>query len=680
MNKNITKQQYHFCFNRWTRASYAMFNSLHKVVKIGVLSLSCSFLSLCSPSLFGQVAHDTTGNKTIILEEMIVGESKTSVFIAPQQITSVITRSEIEHAGVETLQDLLLYVQGVDLRTRGSNGIQADVSLRGGTFDQTMVLLNGINLTDPQTGHFSLNIPVHVEAIERIEVLEGIGSMAYNTVAFAGCINIITRSPEENIFDLSIGSGMYGFIRAAANSHFRIKKFYLTAGGNINRSEGYDHNTDYIHGNLFFRMLYKDKKKGVFELQGGFQEKEYGANSFYSAKYKDQYEHLRVFFTSINYNLIINQWRINANAYFRKNYDQFKLFRYEVPSWYTNHNYHETELEGVNLQTAYNYKWGNTAIGIDFKRENILSNNLGTSLSRFIPVFLKSDTSFYDKGAHREHIGVQIQQNFHLNNFKMSLGARGNWNPDFGFNWNIGTNGILFLPHKVEINYFVQNVYRLPNFTDLFYSGAAQTGNPNLQPEQAIVAELSLTWKPKQWNLNLTTFYRYGFRIIDWVRLSLEENWFCENLTNVQATGIDVSARFIPKKGYLSLIGIQYNYLFVSKNSKGYLSLYATDYLRNQIKFNLHHKIYWKLYANWQFNFQERMGTYLDNTTNTEQDYKPYLLCNLKISLLLKQTQIFIEASNLFNTVYFDLGNISQPGIWIKGGISVNLLQGTSKN
>ncbi|MDR2410096.1 MAG: TonB-dependent receptor [Bacteroidales bacterium] len=674
MKRKITQQKHNFCFRRWTRSSYAVFNSLHKVVKIGVLSSSCSFLSLYSPLLFGQIATDTSSDKTIILEEVIIGDSKTAVFIAPQQITSVITRSEIEHAAVETLQDLLLYVQGVDLRTRGNNGIQADISLRGGAFDQTMVLLNGINLTDPQTGHLSLNIPIHTEAIERIEVLEGIGSMAYNTVAFAGCINIITRTPEDNIFDLSVSAGMYGFIRAAANSHFKIKKFYFTIGGNINRSEGYTNNTDYMQGNVFFRMLYRDRKKGDFELQGGFQEKEYGANSFYSAKYKEQYEHLRVFFASANYNRIINHWRINANTYVRGNYDKYQLFRHERPSWYLNHNYHETMLGGINLQTAYNYKWGNTAAGVDFKEENILSNNLGDPLPYPVPVFLKNDTSSYDKGKNRKHIGFQLQQNFHLPNFKLSAGARGNWCKDYGFNWNFGTNGILFLPHQFELNYFIQNAYRLPTFTDLYYSSAVQTGNPNLQPEQAVMAELGFVWKYKQWHTSVTTFYRYGFRIIDWVRLSLEENWFCENMSDIQATGIDISARFTPEKGYLSQVGIQYNYLYVTKNSKGYLSLYATDYLRNQVKLNIHHKIYWKLHANWQFNFQERMGTYLDNETNTEQKYKPYLLCNLKISLLLKKTHVFIEATNLFNTPYFDLGNIPQSGIWIKGGISLNVL------
>ena len=304
--------------------------------------------------------------------------------------------------------------------------------------------------------------------------------MAYNTVAFAGCINIVTRTPEDNIFDLAISTGMYGYIRAAANSHFKIKKFYFTIGGNINRSEGYTDNTDYMQGNVFFRMLYQDRKKGAFELQGGFQEKEYGANSFYSAKYKEQYEHLRIFFVSANYNRIINHWRINANAYFRGNYDKFQLFRYEKPSWYLNHNYHETMLGGINLQTAYNYKWGNTAAGVDFKEENILSNNLGDLLPYPVPVFLKDDTSSYDKGKNRKHIGFQFQQNFHLRNFKLSAGARGNWCPDYGFNWNFGTNGILSFPHQFEINYFIQNVYRLPTFTDLYYSSAVQTGNPSM--------------------------------------------------------------------------------------------------------------------------------------------------------------------------------------------------------
>lgn len=675
MTKKITKPAHDFCFRHWSRTSYAIFNSLHKVVKMGVISSSCSFLSLCSYSLNAQVtSSDSLSEKEFLLDEVVIGESRASVFTAPQQITAVINRSEIEQAGVETLQDLLLYVQGVDLRTRGNNGIQADVSLRGGTFDQTIVLLNGINLTDPQTGHFSLHIPIITEAIERIEVLEGPGTMAYNTVAFTGCINIITRTPQENIFDLSLNTGMYGFICASGNAHIHRKKWYLTIGGDINRSEGFTLNTDYLQGNVFVRILYKDSKKGNFDIQGGYQNKQFGANSFYSAKYKEQYEHIRTWFASAKYTLIRNKWCLNSNLYFREHLDRFELFRYEAPEWYVGHNYHKTMLGGINLLGTYNYKWGNTAIGLDYRQENIWSNNIGEALDTPIRVSTKKDSAWYNKGYQRQHVGFQAQQNFSGKKSKTSLGVRGNWCKDYGFNWNLAANTIWYFRKNFELNYFIQNVYRLPTFTDLYYTSAAQTGNPDLQPEKAIVAAIAFSWNPQKWKVGLNVFYRYGFQIIDWVRLSLEENWFCENMTHVQATGIDISAAFLPKTKYLSQIRIQYNYLYVSKNSRGYLSLYATDYLRNQIKLNINHKIYWKVHANWQFNFQDRTGTYLDAESNTEQRYKPYLLCNLKISLLLNKVNVFVEATNLFNTKYFDLGNIPQPGIWIKGGISVNIL------
>ena len=675
--KNI-KKNYDFCFSRWSRTSYAVFSSLRKVIKMGVLSASCSFLGLYSPSLFSQTATHTDtllSEREIVLSEVVIGENRISVFVAPQQIIAVISRGEIEQAGVRTFQDLLLYVQGVDLRTRGNNGIQADVSLRGGTFDQTMVLLNGINLTDPQTGHFSLHLPIYPEVIERIEVWAGPGSMAYNTVAFSGCINIITRMPEENAVDLSLTAGMFGTMHGTVNSHLRVKKLYFTLGGNINRSEGFAENTDFLHGNLFFRMMYKDQKKGVFDLQGGFQAKDYGANSFYSARYREQYEQTRVFFASANYSVTVNQWKTGINTYFRGHYDQFRLFRHwhEAPEWYTGHNYHQTLFGGINLQTARTYKRGSTAVGIDFKQENILSSNLGNDLSSPIPVFAPKDSIFYMKGKERNHIGFQVQQNFVLKTFKTSLGLRGNWNKDYGINWNIGTNGVWFLPKRVEINYFVQSVYRLPTFTDLYYSGANQTGNSNLQPEQAIVGEMGIVWKPKSWEVGITGFYRYGFKIIDWVRQTLDENWFCENLTNVQAAGMDFSVKFMPKRGYLTQIGMQYNYLYVAKSVQGYHSLYATDYLRNQVKFHAHHKIYRNFSAHWQFNFQDRTGTYLDFASNTEMAYRPYLLCNLKINLHLHKTQVFIEATNLFNTPYFDLGNIPQPGIWVKGGVFVGI-------
>ena len=673
-NKHINKQKYDFCFRRWSRKSYGIFNSLGKVVKIGAVVFSFGTALLRPDTLSAQVNQaDSLSEKEVVLDEVLVSDSRAASFLAPQLVTAVFSKKEIEQAAVQTLQDLLLYVQSVDVRMRGSNGVQADISLRGGTFDQTIILLNGINITDPQTGHHSLINPIPIEIIERIEVLGGTSSLNYNTIGFTGCINIVTQTAENNAADLSLSAGMYGFVRASLNYFMCLKKWNLTLSGDLNKSDGFIENTDYLHGNAFFRLQYKDKKKGNFDLQGGFQQKNYGANSFYSAKYKDQYEQNRVFLTSGTYQIIVQKWKFWTNAYLRNHYDHFELFRKDAPAWYSGHNNHQTIVFGVNAQTAYRYKWGNTSFGVDFRQEYLLSNTLGEILAKPVAVSFVDDTAFYSKQKTRQHIGLQILQTYQQGIFKTSLGGKITFSNDYGINGSLGWNGILFLPKKWELNYFVQNTYRLPTFTDLYYNSPTQVSNPYLQPEQAVAAEIGLNWTPAKWKTALNLFYRYGFRIIDWVRVSSEEQWVCKNTTHVQAMGADVSVAYFPKSRYISQIGLQYSYLFVNKDTNAYHSLYATDYLRHQIKFSFHHRIGWKFYAAWQLNYHNRAGTYLEINTNAEQSYKPYLLCNLKISLKLETVTIFAEANNLFNSKYFDLGNIPQPGIWIKGGIGVKI-------
>jgi iron complex outermembrane receptor protein len=677
IRKNIRKK-YDFCFVRWTRTPYAVFNSLHKVVKIGVVTTSCGFLSLHYQPLFSQtpVVSDTASEREIELAEVVISDTRTAVFAAAQQITSVISRSDIEQSGVETLQDLLLYVQGVDLRTRGGNGVQADVSLRGGTFDQMLILVNGINLTDPQTGHHSLNIPVPVEAIERIEIIEGPGLLAHHATAFSGCINIITRLSDENGLELSVLGGMYGFFRAGANTNVRIGRWRLSAGGDVNRSRGFTDNTDYTHGNGFVRLRYESARKGTFDMQAGYQEKQFGANSFYSPAYKDQFEHIRTFFVSGNYTLVLRRWKVAAGGYTRKHFDRFALFRNEIsaPSFYTRPNYHQTTVSGVNVQASYAYSWGSTALGADYREAFLLSNNLGNPLEKTVRVPFEHSAAFYDKSALVRQVGWQLQQNYHRKNVKTSLSARAEWTNRFGINWSLAVNGIVFFRHRIEVDYFVQNTYRLPTFTDLYYSSPTQKGNPDLSAEQAITVQAGIAWKPDRWQVQVRGFYRYGFALIDWVRLPEDAVWFCRNILHVQAGGADVSASYRPKKGYLTHIGVQYNYMNVKKgNEDGYHWLYTAEYLRHQVKLHIDHRIAWKLYAGWQFNLQDRAGTYRDAGTNRETKYKPYLLCYLKISLRLTRIRFFIEANNLFDSPYMDLGNLPQAGIWIKGGVSARI-------
>lgn len=588
--------------------------------------------------------QDSSYSRSIDIKELVVVNKAPTMSTLPKQTMAVLSRSTIEKVGVETLQDLLLYIRGVDLRTRGGNGIQADVSIRGGTFDQTIVMLNGVNLTDPQTGHHSLNIPLPIAAIEYVEILQGIG--------FAGAINIVTKRPTKSGLEASMVSGMHGLGQGAILGEINLSSISLLIGGDINRSSGFTNNTDYLHGNTYLKVGYRNEKIGNFDFQGGFQAKNFGANSFYSVKYKEQYEETRVWFTSAHYNRTINEWHINLTGYVRQHFDLFKLFRYQTPEWYKGDNNHRTLVSGGDFGTSYQSEIGITKITTNVKTDKIDSNTLGNRCRNFA--------------------GLGIEQNIKANIFTTNFGVNGIWNNDYGIHWSGVWSGNVELPYHFEVKALAQKVYRLPTFTDLYYDGPTQKGNSDLKPEQAVVGEMSINWKPDKLRFGMTGYYRYGFQIIDWVREAKEDTWRSANMTDVQSVGGDFSAYYFADGKILQQVGLQYNFLHVIKKTSQ-LSLYATDYLKHQLKFNIHHLLYWKVFAVWQFNFQDRAGTYLNFVSNREVRYEPYLLCNLKIMVKLDKIDFFGEGNNLFNVKYYDLGNIDQPGIWIKGGIKVKI-------
>ena len=91
------------------------------------------------------------------------------------------------------MTDALRLLPGVWVRQRGPFGSQTDISVRGASFGQTLVLVDGVRINDPQTGHHSGDLPVALEDIARIELLAGAGSSLHGADAVGGVINIITR-------------------------------------------------------------------------------------------------------------------------------------------------------------------------------------------------------------------------------------------------------------------------------------------------------------------------------------------------------------------------------------------------------------------------------------------------------------------------------------------------------
>ena len=651
-------------------------------------NLLCLNLLHLSQIVFAQEnISDTTTNQKIKetkIDEIIIEATKT-LSLTTSPVIATIEQKDIQFAPVTNLQDLLEYLQSVDIRTRGIEGIQADVSIRGGNFDQTVVLLNGVNFTDPQTGHFSLNLPIDISIIERIEILQGVDSWIAGIPAFCGAINIITKNPTTNTIMPYFSYGMNDFYKAgfSLTSKSRASKILGIANFNYTKSSGYAENTDFYIANAFLLLNYKDAQIGNFELQSGYLEKEFGANSFYSITYREQFEMNQTFLSSLKYNNTFNGFgqnekiNLNSSIYYRLHKDRFELFRWNPATWYGGHNFHHTDVWGINFSSDYKWNWGITTLGADFRSEKIKSTNLGDTLENPIPV-PNEENAFYRRSKLRLHEDVYLKHYFSTNSWDLQLGTMASGNNEFGFRLISGGNFRFLIDAQSNISFIVQQGYRLPTFTDLYYVDPSQRGNPDLKPEESINTEIAYKWNNYKLFFQGNIFYRYGYRIIGWVRTPDETIWHSENLTNVATLGYDVSAEY-NLNFFINKIKLSYSYLDAKHHSpENYLSGATTDFLRHKLNLGIFHRIWSSrnatnnIVANWQFRLQSRAGFYIDEQRN-EIDYPTFLLCDLKVIWQAKHFNLFIEGTNLFDQNYVDFGNLPQPGIWLKAGINLNI-------
>ncbi|MCM1169072.1 MAG: TonB-dependent receptor [Bacteroides sp.] len=694
-------------FKRWSRCGYAIFVSRKTCVSIGVLSLACcSILNLKAQTLSAQENTGAGGSFATAEEERLSGAAESALLpdtmpvvqleqvsvhgekpcplLPMMQRLSALSGQDIRQAGVQNLQDLLRTLPGVDIRSRGSENVQADLQMRGGTFDQCAVLLDGIDLSDPQTGHHALNLPLPMAAIHRIEAYQGAGAWSYGVAPFSGAVNFIPTPLGSTYLDLSASGGMYGYYQAEGHAQYSRKGWSVAADAGHSASQGYTDNTDFRITQALLRAGYnKPGRFGTLRMSLGFVDKAFGAQSFYSARYREQFEKTKTFLAILQYSKAWGSWRMEARAYWRQNHDRYDLYRYaeNAPEWYTGSNFHRSDVMGAGATAAYAWKkGGTTSFGINYRYEHIFSNNLGETMpevasgespGRRVP-FEKN--AFYTKSGLRQVAGGFIQHNYQSENrkWKAAAGLLLNGSPDFGASLFGGASASYRWHEDWTWSLFVNHAYRLPTFTDLYYTSATQQGNRNLKPEQAVTAETDLRWRHGAFQARIGVFYRYGFRIIDWVRQSGQETYVASNLTHLQTVGAEAGFSYTPGIPHLRKVSVDYAYLFVGKQTGKNHSLYATDYLRHHLCLSIDHSIYSSLGASWEFIVNDRAGTYLDETSR-ETRYKPYLLCNLRLYWNRPRYEIFVTASNLFNQKYFDLGNIPQAGIWVKGGVKLKL-------
>ncbi|MBN2261939.1 MAG: TonB-dependent receptor [Prolixibacteraceae bacterium] len=663
-------------FRKWNNKGYSVFNSLKRVVKISTLSVA--YLLFANPESISASPVDTVGvARNVDLESIdVTGNEQPETYSGISRVVLTITKSEIEQAALSSINELLEYAGNIDIRQRGTNGVQADVSIRGGTFDQVLILLNGVNITDPQTGHHNLNLPVDFSLIERIEILKGPGAQKFGPGAFSGAINIITTKTDRQFVKAEVFAGEYGLNAQKINAALNLGLTSHLFSASRSASKGYIENTDYTILDFFYKGSV-DAKIGAFDLQTGISVREFGANSFYSAKYPNQFEAIQNYYASIAYVFQKKNISIEPKFYFRKNNDRFLLFR-NNPSLYENN--HSTNVYGANVQAniVHGAK-GVTSFGGNLRNESIYSNNLGTKAQtpRQSPI---NDSIWLDKTHSRRYYSIFAGHKRYYNNIMLNAGLNLTHNSDL-------PNKIFLFP-GIDVSYsFYENssIYasinrtmRMPTFTDLYYTSPMNQGNVNLMPESATGFELGYKYNPKNVSLGITGFYIKGENMIDWVRETLNDKWQTINHTNINTLGTEFLFRvnveqLLPKQQIIKNVSFAFTYIDQQKLSSELISNYALNYLKHRADLNIVHKVIKNVEANWHFAYQHRNGQYEQYSNGNAVNlvnYQPFFSGDLKITWSYSGWNIYLQATNLFDVDYYDFGNIAQPGRWIKAGIT----------
>jgi len=648
-----------------------------KQVRLFFLLWFFGFLSLPGN---GQVVHRDTA--AISLEEVTITASRIPENAREfSRITRIISSREIESSPARDLAGLLEYIPDIDVRQRGPAGVQSDISLRGGTFDQFAILINGINFNDPQTGHFQLDIPVPLSMIQRIEVLPGSDVKSLGSNAYTGAINIVTGVPAAKSVHAGLSGGQYGYLHAGIDARNRSLKWWQQSGIEFRKSSGYRFNTDFNNLNGFFQTGYSHNRLNFSLLAGGLK-KAFGANSFYSAKYPGQFEKTGSIFSAVQ-----AAWsgRINIrqSLFYRQHTDEFSLFRSDPPAWYLSPNYHLSEAIGSKSDAWFTTILGKTAFGFEFRYESIWSTVLG-EISKIPRIIHGIEGVEYTRFGSRNHFILSAEQQIVTGPVK--------WNGGVVLHDVQSVKNYLQVYPGLDVSYTVtrslrtflslNRAFRLPTFTELYYKSPTNQGNAALLPESAWHAETGAEYQLNRFTARLIGFYRYASQSIDWVRQDNETIWHTENLGRIITSGIESGFSYSPVKikGLLKFadhFDLGFRYYFQHHTVESYHSQYVLDYLKWKLTAGLTLKIARPVYftANWVW--QERNGTYTstDGDQNmTEVDYKPFMVMDFRLSCKFRQIVLFAGCTNLFDTEYFDLGSVPQPGAWYQAGIEINLV------
>jgi iron complex outermembrane receptor protein len=582
------------------------------------------------------VAQDPSTSRGFRQTVVVTGAARPVELGSVTRVMTVITRDQIERLPVQSVADVLRLASSVDVRMRGVRGVQSDFAVRGANFGQMLVLVDGVRLNDAQSGHHNGDIPVPLDAVERIEILYGPGSSLFGADAFGGTVNVITRRSVEQpafvveggSFGLASGRGQIGFERGAVREVLSVS---------ADRSSGFMYDRD-------FKTTIARSRTSLGEatsLSVSYAWKEFGANNFYGGNAPSREWTNQTLVAADHRVGDIAGWSTSVNASYRTHGDRF-LFNQLQPQLSDNRHRTHAALGAFSGARRIGGS-GTVTLGVEGGGDWIRSTNLGDHSTARVSGF----------GEWRQEIGTRTQIDGTLrvdryNEFGTS------WSPSAGIGW--------WPSSAVRLRASAGRAFRVPTFTERYYSDPANLAREEVGPETSWAgdggADLLI---PGGWLVQATMFARADEDVIDWLRPNTTVRWQTYNIRDVDTRGVELGVRKTFTSG--SMILAEYTALDVNAAAVDQLSKYVLDYAPHSFVAAAAIPLPAGFSVSPRIEYRRR-----SRTTGTFD----YVLLDTRIGKrLTRNFELFVEGANLLDEAYQEIAGVAMPGATVAVSLTV---------
>ncbi|WP_343617947.1 TonB-dependent receptor [Flavobacterium sp.] len=613
-----------------------------KKIYIAVLTVICT-------NFYAQTKRDSITE----MDEVIINENRFSTPISKQnRNVYVISSADIKKLPGRTLQEVLQYANGVDIRQRGPFGSQADISVDGGSFEQTVVLLNGAKVIDSQTAHNMLNLPLPVEVIERIEILRGPAARTFGINSLTGAINIITKKPTDSGILVSTYAGsnfekntegngdtFYG-TGVQAGAVLGKEKQQHSIFASHDKSNGYRYNTAFENNKIFYQGNVQLNDSNEILGSAGYINNGFGANAFYAAPGdKNSTERVQTTFANLqSRHSITDSWKIMPRVSYRYNYDDYRYLGNSNLN--VGRSQHYTNSIAAELNSTVKLSKGEIGFGAEFRNEDIHSSNIGDHDRENVGLYAEYRTSFFQR-------------------LNINLGTYLNYNSDYKWQIYPGIDASYEITDSFKIIGNVGTSQRIPSFTDLYLKQTGNIGNANLDSENAFQSEIGFKYNKKTFTFNANYFYRKITNYIDWMRNLTTVPWQSQNTGDLSTNGINLRGTYRIDFSRNSRLNINLGYSYLDSDFKSSRTEIYSKYLISSLKHQVTNTI----------DYQYRDLSILFATRFNERITGPsYWINDFRVSQSIKKFTIFLDAQNIFNATYYEVGAIPLPSRWFSLG------------